>query len=74
MSHCSFFTKFKNKKRDREIKIESKKNLNKRNEIEKISLLSLILKVVIYYYYKSYSKLYILFISCYHKINILYIL
>jgi len=34
-SHFSIFTKSKNKKRDRRIEIENKKDLNKRRETKK---------------------------------------
>ena len=34
-SHCSFFTRSKNKKKDRRIEIEDKKDLNERRETKK---------------------------------------
>ena len=42
-SHCFFFTKSKNEKRDRKIEIKNKKDLNKKRETKKTSSLSLIL-------------------------------
>ena len=35
-SHCSFFTKSRNQKRDRRIKIENRRDLNKRREKKRV--------------------------------------